>query len=85
MYPAFINPNLVRIFGYSSRSQEDVGAYLEVLNMRMKAKHNELPDSFLKPLNLTNADLKDALKLIINSYTGCLRASFNPLCDGNKA
>ena len=81
MYQAFINPNLVRIFGYSSRSQEDVGAYLEVLSMRMKAKHNELPDSFLKPLGLTNKDLKDALKLIINSYTGCLRALFNPLCD----
>ena len=81
MYQAFIDPNLVRIFGYSSRSQEDVGAYLEVLEMRMKAKHNELPESFLKPLGLKNKDLKDALKLIINSYTGCLRALFNPLCD----
>ena len=81
MYQAFINPNLARLFNYLSRSQESADGYLETIQLRMKAKHNKLPDSFLKPLGLTNADLKDGLKLIINGYTGALRASFNPLCD----
>lgn len=49
--------------------------------MRMKAKHNELSDDFLKPLNLTNGDLKLGLKLPLNAYSGTLRASFNPLYD----
>lgn len=31
--------------------------------MRMKAKHNQLSDDFLKPLGLTNSDLKMGLKL----------------------
>lgn len=56
-------PNLVRIYGYSSRNQKDKQAYVDLLEMRMKAKHNELSDDFLKPLNLTNSDLKLGLKL----------------------
>ena len=56
-------PNLVRLYGYSSRNQKDKKAYVDLLEMRMKAKHNELSDDFLKPLNLTNADLKLGLKL----------------------
>lgn len=47
----------------------------------MKAKHNGLSDDFLKPLNLTNGDLKLGLKLPLNAYTGCLRATFNSLYD----
>ena len=79
-------PNLVRLYGYSSRNQKDkmdflqelpnklrielshimhdsVISKMDLLAMRMKAKHNELSDDFLKPLNLTNADLKLGLKL----------------------
>lgn len=74
-------PNLVRIYGYSSRNQKDKEAYTNLLDMRMKAKHNQLPDDFLKPLNLTNDDLKTGLKLPLNAYTGTLRATFNPLYD----
>lgn len=74
-------PNIVRIYGYSSRAQADKESYIKLLDMRMKAKHNELPESFLNPLGLTNKDLKNALKLVINSYTGTLRAPFNDLCD----
>lgn len=81
MYLAFINPNLVRIYGYSSRNQKDKQAYVDLLEMRMKAKHNQLSDDFLKPLNLTNGDLKLGLKLPLNAYTGCLRATFNALYD----
>ena len=81
MYQAFINPNLVRIFGYSSRNQQDKKAYIDLLDMRIKAKHNQLSDDFLKPLGLTNDDLKVGLKLPLNAYTGTLRAPFNPLYD----
>lgn len=81
MFLAFINPNLVRIYGYSSRNQKDKQAYVDLLEMRLKAKHNELSDDFLKPLNLTNSDLKLGLKLPLNAYTGCLRATFNKLYD----
>lgn len=81
MFLAFINPNLVRLYGYSSRNQKDKQAYVDLLSMRMKAKHNELSDDFLKPLNLTNGDLKLGLKLPLNAYTGCLRATFNALYD----
>lgn len=81
MFLAFINPNLVRIYGYSSRNQKDRQAYVDLLEMRLKAKHNELSDDFLKPLNLTNSDLKLGLKLPLNAYTGCLRATFNKLYD----
>ena len=56
-------PNLVRIYGYSSRNQKDKQAYVDLLEMRIKAKHNELSDDFLTPLNLTNSDLKLGLKL----------------------
>ena len=49
--------------------------------MRIKAKHNQLSDDFLKPLGLTNDDLKVGLKLPLNAYTGTLRAPFNPLYD----
>ena len=76
-----VYPNLVRLYGYSSRNQKDKQAYIDLLEMRMKAKHNELSDDFLKPLNLTNGDLKLGLKLPLNAYTGCLRATFNSLYD----
>ena len=56
-------PNLVRLYGYSSRNQQDEKAYTDLLSMRMKAKHNQLSDDFLKPLGLTNSDLKMGLKL----------------------
>lgn len=49
--------------------------------MRMKAKHGKLSDDFLKPMNLTNDDLKLGLKLPLNAFTGCLRAKFNSLYD----
>lgn len=62
-------PNLVRLYGYSSRNQKDKQAYVDLLAMRMKAKHNELSDDFLKQLNLTNDDLKLGLKLPLNAYT----------------
>ena len=62
-------PNLVRLYGYSSRNQQDKEAYVNLLDMRMKAKHNALSEDFLKPLNLTNKDLKDGLKLPLNAYT----------------
>ena len=60
---ASLYPNLVRIYGYSSRNQKDKQAYVDLLEMRIKAKHNELSDDFLKPLGLTNSDLKSGLKL----------------------
>ena len=62
-------PNLVRIYGYSSRNQSDKKVYTDLLEMRMKAKRNELTEDFLKPLNLTNNDLKIGLKLPLNAYT----------------
>lgn len=49
--------------------------------MRMKAKKGLLTDDFLKPLGLTNDDLKNGLKLPLNAYTGALRAKFNNLYD----
>ena len=74
-------PNLVRLFGYSSRSQRDKDAYIKLLDMRIKAKHKQLSEEFLKPLGLSNDDLKVGLKLPLNAYTGALRASFNNLAD----
>lgn len=74
-------PNLVRLFGYSSRSQRDKDAYVKLLDMRIKAKHKQLSEEFLKPLGLSNDDLKVGLKLPLNAYTGALRASFNNLAD----
>lgn len=62
-------PNLVRLYGYSSRNQKDEKSYTDLLEMRMKAKHNQLTDDFLKPLGLTNGDLKTGLKLPLNAYT----------------
>lgn len=76
-----VYPNLIRIFGYSSRNQKDKQAYVDLLLMRMKAKHNQLTDDFLKPLGLTNGDLKIGLKLPLNAYSGALRAKFNALYD----
>lgn len=76
-----VYPNLVRIYGYSSRNQKDKQAYVDLLEMRMKAKHGKLSDDFLKPMNLTNDDLKLGLKLPLNAFTGCLRAKFNSLYD----
>lgn len=81
MYLVFIDPNLVRIFGYSSRNQKDKDSYVKILQMRMDAKRGKLSQSFLDSLNVTNDDVKDGLKLIINSYTGTLRAEFNKLND----
>lgn len=78
---ASLYPNLVRIYGYSSRNQKDKKAYTDLLSMRIKAKHGELGEDFLKPLNMTNDDLKDGLKLPLNAYTGTLRAPFNALYD----
>ena len=49
--------------------------------MRMKAKKGQLTKDFLKPLGLTNDDLKSGLKLPLNAYTGGLRAKFNNLYD----
>ena len=74
-------PNLARIYGYSSRNQKDKQAYVNLLDMRMKAKKGLLSDEFLKPLGLTNADLNMGLKLPLNAYTGTLRATFNKLYD----
>ena len=37
--------------------------------MRMKAKKGQLTEDFLKPLGLTNDDLKSGLKLPLNAYT----------------
>lgn len=74
-------PNLVRIYGYSSRNQSDKDSYVKILQMRMDAKHKKLSQEFLDSLNVTNDDIKDGLKLIINGYTGTLRADFNNLND----
>lgn len=62
-------PNLVRLYGYSSRNQKDKNAYVNLLTMRMQAKKGKLTESFLKPLGLTNDDLKSGLKLPLNAYT----------------
>ncbi len=62
-------PNLVRLYGYSSRNQQDKDAYVNLLSMRMKAKKGKLTEDFLKPLGLTNDDLKSGLKLPLNAYT----------------
>lgn len=74
-------PNLARIYGYSSRNQSDKQAYVNLLDMRMKAKKGLLSEEFLAPMNLTNADLNMGLKLPLNAYTGTLRATFNKLYD----
>lgn len=66
---ASLYPNLVRIYGYSSRNQKDKKAYTDLLAMRIKAKHEELGDDVLKPLNLTNKQLNKGLKLPLNAYT----------------
>lgn len=62
-------PNLVRLYGYSSRNQQDKNAYINLLTMRMRAKKGQLTERFLKPLGLTNDDLKSGLKLPLNAYT----------------
>lgn len=62
-------PNLVKLYGYSSRNQKSADEYVNLLTMRMQAKHGELTDDFLKPMNLTNDDLKIGLKLPLNAYT----------------
>lgn len=74
-------PNLVRIYGYSSRNQKDKDAYVNLLSMRMQAKKKQLSEEFLAPMNLTNDDLNMGLKLPLNAYTGTLRATFNKLYD----
>lgn len=74
-------PSVVEKYGYSSRNQEDEQGYVDLLHMRKKAKKGLLTEDFLKPLGLTNDDLKDGLKLPLNAYTGALRAKFNALYD----
>lgn len=74
-------PNIVRIFGYSSRSQKNKSEYVDTLKLRMDAKHKRVSQEFLDSIDSTNGDLKDGLKLPINAYTGALRAKFNPLYD----
>lgn len=74
-------PNIVRIFGYSSRSQKNKSQYVDTLRLRMDAKHKRVPQDFLNSIDSTNEDLKGGLKLPINAYTGALRAKFNPLYD----
>lgn len=74
-------PNEVRIFGYSSRSQKDKDAYVNLLKTRMSAKKGQLSEDFLSPMGLTNKDLNIGLKLPLNAYTGGLRAKFNNLYD----
>lgn len=81
MFRPSLYPNLVRLYGYSSRSQKDKNAYVNLLDMRMKAKHGKLSEDVLKPMGLTNDDLKTGLKLPLNAYTGTLRASFNKNAD----
>lgn len=78
---ASLYPHLVKLYGYSSRNQKDKKAYTDLLEMRIKAKHGLLTEDFLKPMGLTNDDLKMGLKLPLNAYTGTLRATFNPLYD----
>lgn len=74
-------PNAVRLYGYSSRNQKDKDAYVKVLNTRMSAKHEKLPQEFLDSIGVKNKDLNKGLKLPINAYTGALRAKFNALFD----
>lgn len=74
-------PNIVRIFGYSSRSQKNKSKYVDTLKLRMDAKHKRLSQDVLNSLDVTNDDLKGGLKLPINAYTGALRAKFNTLYD----
>lgn len=74
-------PNTVRLYGYSSRNQKDKGAYVRILETRMKAKHEQLSQDFLSSIGVTNKDLNKGLKLPINAYTGALRAKFNQLYD----
>ena len=74
-------PNLVRLFGYSSRSQSSKDGYVNVLKTRMSAKKGQLGEDFLSPMGLTNKDLNTGLKLPLNAYTGALRAKFNNLYD----
>lgn len=74
-------PNIVRIFGYSSRSQKNKSEYVDTLKLRMDAKHKRVSQEFLDSIDSTNGDLKDGLKLPINAYTGALRAKFNALYD----
>lgn len=74
-------PNIVRIFGYSSRNQSYKDAYVDLLNLRMDAKKGKLTEEFLAPFGLTNKDLNTGLKLPLNAYTGGLRAKFNNLYD----
>lgn len=74
-------PNLVRLYGYSSRSQRDKNAYTDLLDLRMKAKKGLVEQEFLDKHGVTNDDLKNGLKLPLNAYTGTLRASFNKNAD----
>ena len=74
-------PSSVKLYGYSSRNQKDKDAYVSVLNTRLKAKHKQLSEEFLKEFNITYDEVKSGLKLPINAYTGTLRAEFNKLYD----
>jgi hypothetical protein len=72
---------LVRIFGFSSRNQQDKNKYIETLDMRLDAKYKRTPQEVLDRLGVTHKDLNKGLKLPINAYTGALRATFNALYD----
>lgn len=74
-------PSSIEIYGYSSRNQKDKNAYIDIKHTRLKAKHNELSDEFLKEFDVTCDEVKNGLKLPINAYSGALRAEFNKLYD----
>ena len=74
-------PTSIEKYGYSSRNQKDKNAYINIKKTRLKAKHNELSEEFLKEFGVTNDEVKNGLKLPINAYSGALRALFNKLYD----
>ena len=74
-------PSSIELYGYSSRNQKDKDAYINIKRTRLKAKHKDLPEDFLKEFNVTYDDVKNGLKLPINAYSGALRAEFNKLYD----
>lgn len=76
-----VYPSEVKEYGYSSRNQQNESTYTDLLAMRLKAKHSPKNEMFSEELGLTNGEVKDALKLPLNSMTGGLRDVNNPLYD----
>ena len=74
-------PSSIELYGYSSRNQKDKDAYINIKRTRLKAKHKQLTEDFLKEFGVTCDDVKNGLKLPINAYSGALRAKFNKLYD----